>query len=294
MLCQISTSEKIFKPTPKNSTFRPQKAQNTPRVTFESDQDQNSKKRKINLLSTLALSLGARVNGRQVETIVDSGASASVVSAHLVDPQKIDRTYSVPVQVASGETIFTLGTTQLELDLAGTSVLQTALVLPTDAFQAVLGLDFLCKSPCSGLVTCPEPCRLLYNNQEIPLKKVAGKDAYKFYKVTQQPFKSQSYTLNPLIKAQALEHLGIDPRDIEIDLFANLRNFTRRLFCRRQNSAFHYNWSKLNSILWANPPWTALNKVIHKVCPEPCRLVLTHPVWTDQPWYSLLKKISIK
>ena len=82
-----------------------------------------------------------------VETIVDSGASLGVVSASLVEPQRIDRSQSVPVQVASGETILTLGTTTLELDLAGTSVQQTALVLPTNAFQAVLGLDFLCTPP---------------------------------------------------------------------------------------------------------------------------------------------------
>ena len=106
----------------------------------------------MNLLSTLALSLGARVNGKMVETIVDSGASSSVASASLVEPQRIEQSQSVPVQVLSGEAIFTLGTTTLELDLAGTSVHQTALMLPTNAFQVGLGLDFLCTPPCSGLV----------------------------------------------------------------------------------------------------------------------------------------------
>ena len=282
------------KPPPRFTRYRPENVQTTPQVTFEADPQFNNKKRKINLLSTLALSLGARVNGKMVETIVDSGASSSVVSANLVEPQRIDRSQSVPVQVASGETIFTLGTTTLELDLAGTSVHQTALVLPTNAFQAVLGLDFLCTPPCSGLVTCPEPCRLLYNNREIPLKRVTGKDTYKFYKVTQQPFKTESYTLHPLVKAQALGNLGVDPRELEVDLFANLKNHTRNLFCRKDNSAFKYDWSKLQATLWANPPWTALNKVIHKVCLEPCRMVLTHPLWDDQPWFSLLQKIAIK
>ena len=111
----------------------------------------------------------------------------------------------------------------MELDLSGTSVYQTALVLLKNAFQAVLGLDFLCTSPSSGLVNYPEPCRLLYNNREIPLKRVTGKDTCKFYKVTQQPFKTESYTLNPLIKAEALGNMGVDPRGMKVELLQTLK-----------------------------------------------------------------------
>ena len=46
------------KPPPKFSRYRPENVQTNPQVTFEADQEFNSKKRKINLLSTLALSLG--------------------------------------------------------------------------------------------------------------------------------------------------------------------------------------------------------------------------------------------
>jgi len=91
---------------------------NTPQVTFqlppstfEADEQFDNKKRKVNILTTLALSLTAKVNGRAVETIVDSDASMSVVAAGLVDSNRIYRTQSVPVQVAPREIIFELGTT---------------------------------------------------------------------------------------------------------------------------------------------------------------------------------------
>jgi len=90
----------------------------------------------------LALSLTAKVNARAIETIVDSGASMSVVAAILVKSNRISRTQSVLAQGASGETTFTLGITDLELNFGGTTINHTALVLPTTAFQAVLGLDF--------------------------------------------------------------------------------------------------------------------------------------------------------
>jgi len=131
------------------------------------------------------------VNGRAVETIVDSGALMSVVAATLVDSNRINRTQSVPVQVASGKTIFTLGTTDLELNFGGTPINHTALVLPTIAFQAVLGLVFLTKPPCTGIITTTEPCKLLYSNQANPLRKIdSSKDSYRLYTVI--PFKSEA------------------------------------------------------------------------------------------------------
>jgi len=60
----------------------------------------------------LALSLTAKVDARAVEAIVDFGALMSVVTASLVHSNSITKTQSVPVQVASVEAIFTLGTTE--------------------------------------------------------------------------------------------------------------------------------------------------------------------------------------
>eukprot|EP00669_Euglena_mutabilis_P000332 TRINITY_DN1049_c0_g3_i2.p3 TRINITY_DN1049_c0_g3~~TRINITY_DN1049_c0_g3_i2.p3 ORF type:complete len:152 (+),score=3.51 TRINITY_DN1049_c0_g3_i2:2268-2723(+) len=108
------------------------------------------------------------------------------------------------------------------------------------------------------------------------------------------PWKSEAYTLHPMVKAKCLEALGVDPRDIKIDLFANHKNHTRELYCRKETSAFLFDWSKLDSLLWANPPWTQLLKVIVKCCLNPCKLILTHPKWEDQSWYQLLKKVAVQ
>ena len=64
----------------------------------------------------------------------------------------------------------------------------------------------------------------------------------------------------------------------------------------RENSAYRYNWSKLrsndNQILWANPPFSQLAKVVTKLCLEPSRMVLVHPDWRDEYWTPLLKSIT--
>jgi len=97
-----------------------------------------------------------------------------------------------------------------------------------------------------------------------------------------------------MVKAKSLEALGVDPRDIKIDLFATHKNHTRELYCRKETSAFLFDWSKLDSLLWENPPLTQLLKVIVKCCLNPCKLVLTHHKWEDQSWYQLLKKVAVQ
>ena len=63
-----------------------------------------------------------------------------------------------------------------------------------------------------------------------------------------------------------------------------------------ENSAWYYNWSKFSEngrILWANPPFDDLEKVLTKVCLEPCRMVLVTPNWQKGTWRSILEEITI-
>ena len=65
----------------------------------------------------------------------------------------------------------------------------------------------------------------------------------------------------------------------------------------KSNSAFRYSWHKLlrssDDVLWANPPFSQLSKVVTKICLEPTRMILVHPDWNDQYWSPLLKEISV-
>jgi len=83
-----------------------------------------------------------------------------------------------------------------------------------------------------------------------------------------------------------------------MDLFANLSNATLPLFCLRQNSAFFYDWSLLSADgqkgLWAKPPWSQLLRVVTKACLNPCKIVLATPLWKEEPWFEVLKEISLK
>jgi len=72
--------------TPSTKEFSTPRSPSNPSYSPPSEDRANDKKRKNNVFTKLALSLGARVNGNEVEKIIDIGASLSVVSENLVNP----------------------------------------------------------------------------------------------------------------------------------------------------------------------------------------------------------------
>ena len=132
------------------------------------------------------------MNGHAVRAIIDTGATTSVVSSAFVSEKDLKRGNAIPIQVASGMKLFSLGTATISLRLGNEEVKHEALVLETGAFEAVLGLDFIGAKPCGGILTCPRPCRLLFRNKEIPLNE--GNEKVGFHKV-QRLFKKESYFL---------------------------------------------------------------------------------------------------
>ena len=109
-------------------------------------------------------------------------------------------------------------------------------------------------------------------------------------------FRTESYSLSSPLRDQVLQGLHVPKAFVTIDLFANHVNKQESLYMTRENSAFRYNWSLLrsqeNQLLWANPPFSQLSKVVTKLCLEPTKMVLVHPDWCDDYWAPLLKSIS--
>ena len=69
--------------------------------------------------------------------------------------------------IGSGEIIQSLGTNQVEVQVGNLKRLQKVHVVDTNAFDCVLGLDFLKGGHVNGILL--HPARLIVNNQEFPL-----------------------------------------------------------------------------------------------------------------------------
>jgi len=124
----------------------------------EKTPEENSKKRKAEVLSSLqgkCLVLKAHVNEVPLEAIIDTGATISVVSKNFVAAANIKKAQAIPIEVGNEQTIFTCGTTAMVLHLGENKISHQVHVLETNAFEAVLGMDFLQGPHCKAFSLFP-------------------------------------------------------------------------------------------------------------------------------------------
>ena len=75
--------------------------------------------------------------------------------------------------MGNGEVLQSLGSTEVAVLLGqDLRLLLRCQVVDTNAFDCVLGTDFLHSGPVNGLLL--RPARLIVNNQEVPLREEAG------------------------------------------------------------------------------------------------------------------------
>ena len=98
-------------------------------------------------------------NGSKVEAVIDSWATISAISKRFVPDCMIERSSILTIKVGNGDTIFSDGMAILTLNFQGMPLYQKALVVQTDAFQAVLGTDILTNPRVGGILTQPPPWR---------------------------------------------------------------------------------------------------------------------------------------
>ena len=156
-------------------------------------------------------------------------------------------------------------------------------------------MDFLQGPRCTGIITFPSPPKLMIDGELFPLKEHKAQKG--MFQHVFRLFKKESYTLIEEVKNKAYSDMMVSREDLSIDLFANHFNFQEEMYCTRQNSSFFYNWSILWSkgeVLWANSPFSQLEKVLTKICLEPCKIILVCSQWESAPWWKILDTIVVK
>jgi hypothetical protein len=186
------------------------------------------------------LFLECKVMGRLVNSVIDTGATISAISAKFTDGCDIRREKALPIQVGNGQLLFSRGVTEIEVALGSELVKHECMVVDTEAFEAVLGMDFLHGNQMiNGLLF--HPPRLVVNNKEIRLREEACPKINTMFRL----FQTESYRLISDIRSRALQDLHVNPLNVCIDLFASAKNNVEDVFCCKQNSAWSYHWGSL-------------------------------------------------
>ena len=105
------------------------------------------------------------------------------------------------------------------------------------------------------------------------------------------------YQLAPQWREYAFHQLGVPSDNVTVDLFAKEGKNARPLFINKVMDAFSFEWSKLvedeGKVLWANPPFALLGRVVAKICQEPCRVALCCPESPETSWWHALQRITV-
>ena len=67
------------------------------------------------------------------------------------------------------------------------------------------------------------------------------------------------------------------------------------LYMTEDNSAWKYNWQKLSQeagVLWANPPFEDVYKMVTKAILAPLQMVLVVPDWRKGQWKQILPNVT--
>ena len=103
------------------------------------------------------------------------------------------------------------------------------------------------------------------------------------------------YMLIPEKRKEALNELGVGDIELGVGLFATPWATQAPLFITKEMDAFSYNWGSLSNgddtLLWANRPFSLLEKVAEKLTFEKCHLALITPDWEDRKWWKTLSNL---
>jgi len=101
----------------------------------------------------------------------------------------------------------------------------------------------------------------------------------------------------PRLRREILGKLGVDRNLVGIDLFASHSDRKEKKYMTTENSAWKYSWQKLcqdGQVLWANPPFEVLKKVLTKAVLEPFCMVLVTPNWAQYPCKKMVDELALK
>ena len=164
--------------------------------------------------------------------------------------------------------------------LGDETVTQHCRVLDTDAFDIVIGTDFLRGNPQIKMLSLQRPyslhCDFGSGLFSVPLELSGRKESGLRY-AAKTNYRTENYQLARHVLENGLAALQVNLDEIQVELFASRQQHIMQLYCSKHlNKAFRFFW-KAMGLAYANPPFSLLAKVLTKIAYEGGRVVMCTP-----------------
>ena len=221
-----------------------------------------------------------KIGDQVFPAVLDTGATLSIVAQRLLKTFK--KTKTVAIRVGDGRTIHSLGGFDVTISLVDETVTQHCRVLDTDAFDIVIGTDFLRRNPQVQMLSLQRPyslhCDFGSGLFSVPLELTERKESGLRY-ASKTNYRTENYQLARHALENGLAALEVNLDEIQVELFASRQQHIMQLYCSKHlNNSFRFFWRAI-SLAYANPPFSLLAKVLTKIAYERGRVVMCTPDW---------------
>ena len=181
--------------------------------------------------------------------------------------------------------------------LGDETVTQHCRVLDTDAFDIVIGTDFLRRNPQVEMLSLQRPyslrCDFGSGLFSVPLE-LSGRKEFGLRYASKTNYHTENYQLARHVLENGLAALQVNLDDIQVELFASQQQHIMQLYCSKQsNNAFCFFWRAMGN----SPLFSLLAKVLTKIAYEGGRVVMCTPDWgcsgEHAYWRRMLDRMTV-
>ena len=240
-----------------------------------------------------------RLGGREYLGVLDTGATISIVAKKILPCGSLKNTMTTAaIRMGDGHVVHSCGDCEVEVPMGSRTI--------AHRFYFVLGTDFFVQHSQIQSLTLQAPY-LLYvehgrGRESVPLEQSEHTSSY-LRLSKEEPSnmmaasKTEDYQLLGEVLDQGLKELGYSREDLSVELFASDKQHVLDLYCSKgKNCSYKFYWPSFG-MLYGNPRFSELGKVLTRVALERSRMILGPFDWGahggNEYWRNLLDRLTI-
>ena len=180
-----------------------------------------------------------KIGDQVVQVVLDTGATLSIVARRLLKTFK--KTNTLAIRVGDGRTIHSLGGVDVTICLGDETVTQHCKVLDTDAFDIVIGTNYLGRNPQVKMLSlqCPYSlhCDFASGLFSLPLE-LSGRKESGLRHAAKSNYRIENYQFARHVLENGLAAPQVTLDEIQVELFASQQQHicSRPVHCPHRRS----------------------------------------------------------
>ena len=248
-----------------------------------------------------------RLGGREYLGVLDTGATISIVAKKILPCGSLKNTMTTAaIRMGDGHVVHSCGDCEVEVPMGSWTIAHRFYVMDTEAFDFVLGTDFIVQHSQIQSLTLQAPYLLYVDHgsgrESVPLEQ--SEHTLSYLRLSKEEpsnmmaaSKTEDYQLLGEVLDQGLKELGYPREDLSVELFASDKQHVLDLYCSKgKNCSYKIYWPSFG-MAYGNPRFSELGKVLTEVALERSRMVLCSPDWGahggNEYWRNLLYRLTI-